>query len=348
MKDLIKNTTWKNIWAGDWNLLDISDWEEHYLGTLKIGNRPFLNKTAFIIKNGKSSCWVDENYLQDSCNLLVKIYKNKKDAERLAKTLKQAVDMAMGVMKRKITADKQTYVNYCNAIREYYIPHVHVKYLVDGLSDKQRKEFLPILQDARVYAEPVFAQTLIFDREFAKQLSKKMGIKPELILSMTRDELLDYFDHKKLPKKSELAARYKFSVAVTDSNKNFQVFTGSTAERMAKNLIPISDSKILNGQIAYKGIVRGKVLIIMDPEKPKGFKKGDILVTGMTRPEYLHLMHKAAAFVTDAGGILSHAAIVARELKKPCVIGTRIATKVLKDGDMVEVDANKGIVRKLK
>ena len=59
------------------------------------------------------------------------------------------------------------------------------------------------------------------------------------------------------------------------------------------------------------------------------------------------LMKKAAAFVTDGGGILCHAAIMARELKKPCVIGTKIATQVLKDGDLVEVDADKGIVRKI-
>jgi pyruvate,water dikinase len=59
-------------------------------------------------------------------------------------------------------------------------------------------------------------------------------------------------------------------------------------------------------------------------------------------------MQKAAAFVTDEGGLTCHAAIVAREMKKPCIIGTKIATKVLKDGDMVEVDANKGIVKILK
>lgn len=58
-------------------------------------------------------------------------------------------------------------------------------------------------------------------------------------------------------------------------------------------------------------------------------------------------MKKAAGFVTDAGGILSHAAIVARELKKPCVIGTQRATKILKDGDIIELDANKGIVKKI-
>jgi len=59
-------------------------------------------------------------------------------------------------------------------------------------------------------------------------------------------------------------------------------------------------------------------------------------------------MKKAAAFVTDEGGITCHAAIVARELKKPCIIGTKIATQALKDGDEVEVDADKGAVKLLK
>ena len=57
---------------------------------------------------------------------------------------------------------------------------------------------------------------------------------------------------------------------------------------------------------------------------------------------------KAAAIVTDEGGITSHAAIVSRELGIPCIVGTQYATKILKDGDLVEVDANKGTVKKIK
>ena len=60
---------------------------------------------------------------------------------------------------------------------------------------------------------------------------------------------------------------------------------------------------------------------------------------------FIGAMEKAAAFVTDEGGITCHAAIIAREMKKPCIIGTKNATKVLKDGDIVEVDANTGIVK---
>lgn len=65
----------------------------------------------------------------------------------------------------------------------------------------------------------------------------------------------------------------------------------------------------------------------------------------MTRPEYIHLAKKSAGIITDAGGILSHAAITARELKKPCIIGTKNATQILKDGDLVEVDAENGVVK---
>jgi pyruvate,water dikinase len=77
-------------------------------------------------------------------------------------------------------------------------------------------------------------------------------------------------------------------------------------------------------------------------------KEGNILVTTMTTPDFVPLMQKAAAIVTDIGGLLSHAAIVSREMKKPCIIGTHVATKILKDGNIVEVDAIKGIVRKVK
>jgi pyruvate,water dikinase len=68
----------------------------------------------------------------------------------------------------------------------------------------------------------------------------------------------------------------------------------------------------------------------------------------MTNPDYVPYMKIAAAIVTDEGGTTCHAAIASRELKVPCVVGTRIATKILKDGDVVEVDADNGIIRIIK
>jgi phosphohistidine swiveling domain-containing protein len=74
-------------------------------------------------------------------------------------------------------------------------------------------------------------------------------------------------------------------------------------------------------------------------------KEGDIIVAPMTTPIHIPAMQKSAGIITDEGGITCHAAIVAREMKKPCIIGTKIATQVLKDGDLVEVDADNGVVR---
>ena len=68
----------------------------------------------------------------------------------------------------------------------------------------------------------------------------------------------------------------------------------------------------------------------------------------MTSPDYVPAMKRASGIITDEGGLLSHAAIISREFSKPCIIGTKIATRVLKDGDFVEIDANKGIVRILR
>ena len=74
------------------------------------------------------------------------------------------------------------------------------------------------------------------------------------------------------------------------------------------------------------------------------FQKGDILVTEMTTPDWEPIMKISSGIITNKGGRTCHAAIVAREMRKPCIIGTKNATKVLKDGEMVEVDAERGIV----
>ena len=107
-------------------------------------------------------------------------------------------------------------------------------------------------------------------------------------------------------------------------------------------------STMIKGNSAFPGIVQGKVRIILSKIDKDLVEEGEIIVAPMTTVDFLPAMIKAIAFITDEGGITSHAAIVAREMRKPCVIGTKIATKALKTGDMVEVDADKGIVRIIK
>jgi pyruvate,water dikinase len=106
--------------------------------------------------------------------------------------------------------------------------------------------------------------------------------------------------------------------------------------------------KELKGNVAYKGVATGVVRILKTDADNKKVKRGDVVVAPMTIPSFMPALEKAIAFVTDEGGITCHASIVAREMHKPCIIGTKIATKVLKDGDMVEVDADRGVVTIIK
>jgi len=108
-----------------------------------------------------------------------------------------------------------------------------------------------------------------------------------------------------------------------------------------------TDTDSIAGIVASKGKANGRIIVVYDIKDAKLIKDGDILVTKMTSPILTLLLPKISAIVTDKGGMLSHAAILAREIGVPCIVGTQVATKVLKDGDLVEVDAYRGIVRKI-
>lgn len=102
--------------------------------------------------------------------------------------------------------------------------------------------------------------------------------------------------------------------------------------------------KKLKGIGANQGVIKGKAVIIQIPKEIVKIDNGDILVTETTNPLFTLAILKAKALVTDKGGVLSHAAIVARELNIPCVVGTRNATKVLKDNQRIIVDGKKGVI----
>lgn len=114
-----------------------------------------------------------------------------------------------------------------------------------------------------------------------------------------------------------------------------------------KNSSKVEEHDTLKGSCAFPGKVKGIVKIVNLPSDMEKVNDGDILVSHQTNPDLLSAMKKAVAFVTDIGGITCHAAIVSREMKKPCVVGTKIASKVFKDGDLVEVDANEATIRKI-
>ena len=101
---------------------------------------------------------------------------------------------------------------------------------------------------------------------------------------------------------------------------------------------------IVKGLAASPGIAMGKARVLLDIKDAKEFKKGEILVTRMTDPDWVPVMKVASAIITDEGGITSHAAIVSRELGIPAIVGTKDATKLLRTGQEITVDATRGVV----
>ena len=160
--------------------------------------------------------------------------------------------------------------------------------------------------------------------------------------NLTKEEILDFFQNNITPPKRALHPGMLYTA------KSRRPLTSQEVRQFEKRFRRKNDVEEFKGNIARQGVVRGIVKIVTSNNDLSKVRPGNILVSQFTRPDYLSAIKKSAAIITNDGGITCHAAITAREFNKPCVIGTKIATQVLHDGDVVEVDANRGIIKVLK
>jgi len=194
----------------------------------------------------------------------------------------------------------------------------------------------------------------IIMQELFPQLEKYLPFTLQQLENCKPSELFKIFKGNYSLSKKELDERFNLVFYGLLDGKEVLLY-GKEAEKIIEKLIPSLDKDIkeLHGQGATKGNVKGQCFVIHWDSKDilkeiEDMPNGAILVAGQTRPQLMVAVKKASAIVTDEGGILSHAAIISRELGIPCVIGTKFATKVFENGDLIEVDANKGIVKILK
>jgi len=200
------------------------------------------------------------------------------------------------------------------------------------------------------------------NREILENISDARSI---AIVNFVKDNFLEYKDiadmmlpeeiyileKRKLNKKEieKIKQREKGALMINGEEYLIEDLEKELSKRRFElEKLEASSQEKLMGQTACKGNVTGRVKLILYKNQIDEIKEGDILVSEMTTPDHVPAMKKAAAIITDEGGVVCHAAIVAREMNKPCIIGTRVATKTLKDGDLVEVDADNGIIRILK
>lgn len=237
-------------------------------------------------------------------------------------------------------------------LRQHHTKHEHPTVRIPVKLRAQERALVALLQEYvyfRNYRTEKLYEGLFYIEPLWRSLARKYRLRSENDLSYYFvHEVRELFDSGKKVSETILQLRKVGFAAVLHENKLRFLFGDEFKKRQLYHQKREQTAvSTLQGMSAQKGVVRGKVKVVLRTAEQQKVKKGDILVMTMTTPDYLSAMQRAAGFVTDEGGITCHAAIVAREMKKPCIIGTKIATKVLKDGDRVEVDAKKGIVRKL-
>lgn len=225
----------------------------------------------------------------------------------------------------------------------------------NSLTDQQRIlcDYIQTIISLRDRRKNVFGRCLTVLWRLAERMFSKAGLDNSLIPYYTLSELAKGLDYL-IAHARELELRRRGFVLMID-NEGVAKMQLSDFEPV-KNIIEqhyhshragaverVKDA--INGQVACRGYAKGRARLalsfsdIVAPIEP-----GDILVTGMTRPEFVPVMKTCQAIVTDEGGITCHAAILSREFKIPCIIGTKVATRIIKDGDTIIVDAFAGVV----
>ncbi|MDP3742172.1 MAG: PEP-utilizing enzyme [Candidatus Micrarchaeota archaeon] len=201
------------------------------------------------------------------------------------------------------------------------------------------------------YADETYSFAVHKLTPLIKATCKEWSISWNQFASMRVSEIANSFENGFDEKLStELSARF-VDHAFIFNNPRVTILAGREFEKYKAAELAVEESlhhiTELNGQSVCPGKVTGKARIVLSLEDADTLQRGEILVAPSTFPAYVPAMERSAAIVTNEGGLLCHAAIVAREIKIPCVVGTKIGTKVFRNGDLIEVDAVNGTVRKL-
>lgn len=224
-----------------------------------------------------------------------------------------------------------------------------------GFSDKENKlfkilRFVSILQDDRKRYNSEFCFYL--QEKVLRKMSEKLNLDYDLVRYLDIDLLKSIENGLNVDEVKRGLQERSEGLAMVHEKNETKFFVAADFENLfLKNNIPLDSEEDnvehIKGKTANGGSVKG-VVKVLNNALEKEFNEGEVLVTQMTTPNFISLIKKCSAIITDEGGITCHAAIVSRELDKPCVIGTKVATQVLKDGMEVEVDADNGVVRIIK
>jgi phosphohistidine swiveling domain-containing protein len=219
-------------------------------------------------------------------------------------------------------------------------------------ADRNFKNLLYFLKEnvfLRDYRDMIRQKYNLELRKFYMAVGQRLSLNIDEVAILTNREIIKYLKSgKKFP--HSIIRQRKSAFLLKQENGAVEIFSGNEALRQAKQELNFTakfkDQKI-EGVTGASGKARGRVVLVFTNRELSKVKAGDVLVTTMTRQDFVPAIRKSAALVTDEGSVTCHAAIIARELGIPCIVRTKIGTSVLKDGDRVEVDADKGIISRI-
>lgn len=186
------------------------------------------------------------------------------------------------------------------------------------------------------------------------EIAEHLGISYYNLKELNPDEVVSALVKNWSKKKVQTLVRVRHALSGYVVYAGKPVSLDSGAASRLKQLVESSVRKpqegvedVFKGTPASRGVARGRAIVVMSSHEAATIKKGDILIAPATSADFVPAMRKAGAIVTQMGGLTSHAAVVAREFGVPCIVGVPNIVSCLKTGDMVEVDANRGVVRKI-
>lgn len=231
------------------------------------------------------------------------------------------------------------------------IEQTREKYLSEYPISKAHEKLFQAMRDG-VHLKELRKRNVSIGLYYFDKVLEEIGRRLFLSIRQVRFMRVEDVQNALLEKKDlthEINDRINLSLWHSINGLKTDITTGKKAEQFY-NTTCVADKNTteFSGTPVSPGIARGPVKIVMNPDECGKVEKGDIIVTVQVVPSFSTAIIKAAGIVCDGGtGITSHPATLAREAEIPCVIQTRFAREVLKDGDMVEVDGYKGVVRKL-
>ena len=213
---------------------------------------------------------------------------------------------------------------------------------IASVEDPAVRELLETVQAIiylKTYRVDVFSMGWANVLPLIDQIVHQLNISYEQLLRCTSDEILAALEMNQPLGRSE-------RIALVRLNHSMHHYGESGYRTLVELLDPIDrpSSTVLTGQSAYPGIVRGIARVVLTDRELHIVQPGEILVANLTNPNYNCVFSTIRGMVTDEGGILCHSAIMAREFRLPTVIGTKTATKNIQDGDLIELDGDRGMV----